>query len=215
MRFSLLAAGLLLGIAKPAAADDDAFGIWFNPAATVELDDDTGLEIETAQRFRDSDDGPDTYYVRLWVIQDVTDAVSVSGGIERRINDGDPDETRFLQQVSLRSGVLRGRVRLEQRLVDSADRMGVRLRTRGGVLVPLDSEERWALDSYAEAFWTLRSTSLGGQDGLTGVRTQLGVTYDVSDRLTLGVAYLRQQDVVRGASDRVSHAPLFSAELAF
>lgn len=215
MRFSLLVAGLLLASATPAAADDDAFGVWLNPSAAIELDDDTGLEIETAQRFRDSDDGPDTYYGRFWVIQDLSDVVSVSGGIERRINDGDADETRFLQQVSLRHGIVRGRVRFEQRLVDGADRLGLRVRARAGVVVPLDQDGRWALDTYAEGFWTVRSTSLGGQDGLTGLRTQLGVAYDISDRLTVGLAYLRQQDIRRSAEDRVSHAPLISVDLSF
>lgn len=216
MRLSVLialSAGFIA--ATPAAADDDAFGVWLNPSLSTDLDEDTSMEIETAQRFRDADFGPDTYYGRLWVIQDLSDAVSLAGGIERRINDGDSDETRFLQQVSVSSGIWRGRVRVEQRLVDDADRMGIRMRTRGGVSVPIDNAERWSFDANAEAFWTLRSTSDGGQDGLTGLRTQVGVGFEVSDTVDVSLHYLRQQDIRENRPDTIGHAPLLGVEVSF
>ena len=216
MRFSVLSAvAIILSVATPAAADDDAFGVWLNPSVTADLDDGTAIEIETAQRFRDADDGPDTYYGRIWIVQDISDAVSISGGFERRINDGDSDETRFLQQVNLRSGIWRGRIRAEQRLVDDAGRMGLRLRTRGGISLPLDREGRWSFDANAEGFWTLRSTLNGGQDGLTGLRTQVGVGYEVSDNLEVSLTYLRQQDIRDNRPDAVGHAPLIGIDFSF
>lgn len=198
----------------PAAASDDGFELWLNPAVSFELAGDTGVEIETAQRLRDASDGRvDTYYARLWLNQNLSDSVALSGGAERRINDGDDDETRFMQQLSTKHGVLRTRLRLEQRFVDRSGRMGLRLRPRLGAAIPLDS--RWSLHGTAELFLTLRSTSAGGNDGLTGLRTQLGASYALNDDGSLTVGYLRQQDLVEGAPDRVGHAPLIGIEWSF
>lgn len=217
--FKLCASSFCLAIlaaSSAAHATDDDFELWLNPAVTFDIDDDTGLELETAQRFRDADRGRvDTYYARLWVNQDVSDAFTVSGGVERRINDGGADETRLLQQLSGKHGLFRTRVRLEQRFVDDADRMGVRLRTRGGVSVPLGEESPFTFNTNAELFWTLRSNNRGGDQGLTGLRTQIGFDYDVNDRLTLSLAYLRQQDFSEGEPDRVGHAPLIGIEYGF
>ena len=165
---------------------------------------------------RQADDGRvDTYFARLWVNQDVSDAVTLSGAFERRINDGGSDETRLIQQMSTKHGILRTRLRLEQRFVEDADRMGLRLRPRLGVSVPLDEAERWSFKSDAELFWTLRSTSTGGDTGITGLRTQIGVGHDLTDNISLSLAYLRQQDFNDGAPDRVGHAPIIGVEYAF
>lgn len=206
-------AALLL--AAPASASDDALEIWLNPSVSFALDDDTGLEIETAQRLRSEADGrEDTYFTRFWINQDLSDHATLSGGAERRINDPGRDETRFLQQLSLRHGIVRTRFRLEQRLVDGR-RMGLRLRPRLGVDVPLGADSRWAFLADAELLLTLRSTSAGGDDGLTGLRTQIGISHELSDSVAITLAYLRQQDIEEGGPDRVGHAPLIGLELAF
>lgn len=209
--------GLVLLLTPAAAlATDDDFELWLNPAVTFDLDDDTGLELETAQRFRDADRGRvDTYYARLWVNQEVSDAFTLSGGVERRINDGGADEMRLLQQLSGRHGLLRTRIRLEQRFVDEADRMGLRLRTRAGVSVPFGEDSPLTFDTNGELFWTLRSNNRGGDQGLTGLRTQIGFGYDVNERVSLSLAYLRQQDFADGEPDSVSHAPLIGIEYGF
>ena len=191
-----LALAVMLTLPSTAAAADDSFQLWLNPSVAFDLDDDTGIELETAQRLRPASAGPDTYYARLWLVQSLGDGVSVSGGIERRINDGGADETRLLQQVNARSGVLRARARLEQRFVDNADQTGWRLRARLGVNVPLTDDGRLAFVADAEPFFTLRPTSNGGDTGLTGLRTHTGLDYEVTDNLALGIGYLRNQDIV-------------------
>ena len=200
----------------PALAADDNFEFWINPSVEVAVGDDTSVEIETAQRFRDADDGnPDTYYGRIWLNHAVSDAITLSGGVERRINDGAANETRLLQQMSLKYCILRGRVRLEQRFVDNAAQTSWRLRTRGGVSVPIGQDSPWSFDANAEAFWTLRATSPTGQKGLTGLRTQIGVGYDINDNLSLSLGYLRQQDIRDGREDVVGHAPIIGIEASF
>lgn len=157
----------------------------------------------------------DTYFARLWLNQKLASNVTLGAAVERRINDGGTNETRTMQQLSTRHGVLRTRFRLEQRFVDNADRMGLRLRPRLGVSVPLDQDGRWAFNTDAELFLTLQSTSFGGDEGLTGLRTQIGVSYDVSDNISISAAYLRQQDFEEGGPDVVGHAPIIGIEYAF
>jgi hypothetical protein len=84
-----------------------------------------------------------------------------------------------------------------------------------GVALPLSESGRWSAVADAELFLTARSTSPGGDEGLTGLRTQVGVSYEVSDRLSVKLAYLRQQDIRDGAPDIVGHAPLIGVELSF
>lgn len=203
-------------MASPAMAQNDAFEFWLNPSISTDLDEDTGIELETAQRFRSSEDGRvDTYFARLWLNQDISEEFTLSGAVERRVNDGGSDETRLMQQLSGSHGILQTRLRLEQRFVDDADHMGLRLRPRLGVSVPIDESGRWSAKANAELFWTLRGNNVGSDEGITGLRTQVGVSYDVNDKLSLGLVYLRQQDFEDGGPDEIGHAPLASVEYSF
>lgn len=214
-RVAALGFGLLLTPTAALATDDD-FEFWLNPSVGFDLDADTGMELETAQRFRDAGEGrPDTYFFRLWVNQALSDSVTLAGAVERRINDGGSDETRVIQQLSTRHGIVRTRLRLEERFVDNADRMGLRLRPRLGVSVPLDDAGRWSFGANAELFFTLRSNNRGGDTGLTGMRTQIGFGYDISDNVSLSAAYLRDQDFEDNAPDEVGHAPIIGIEYSF
>lgn len=210
---------LLLALAfvpAPAMANDDAVEFWFNPSASWSLDDNTGLELETGQRIRRDRDGrADNYFARLWVHQDVSRTLALSGAVERSINDGGADETRLMQQFSTRHGILRTRVRFEQRFVDDADRMGLRLRTRLGLAMPLREDSPWSLEGDAELFTTLRSTRVGGATGATRLRNFAGVGYEASDRVKLTFGYLREHNFQRNGVDQVGHAPFLGLDLSF
>lgn len=200
----------------PALASDEAFEFWINPSVSTDLDDDTGLELETAQRFRSAADGRnDTYFFRLWLNQSVSDDFTLSGAVEQRFNSPGNDELRTIQQLSGKHGIIRTRLRLEQRFVDNSDRMGLRLRPRIGVKVPLSEDSKWSAKADIEGFVTLASTRRGGDDGFTGMRTQVGVGYEVNDTLTLGLTYLRQQDFRDNRPEEVGHAPLIGIEFSF
>ena len=179
-----------------ASASDEAAEYWFNPSFSWDVDDDTGLELETTQRLRSETDGrPDTYFARLWLNHAVAANATLSGALERRINDGAAHETRLIQQLSTKHGIIRTRLRLEQRFVESADDTGLRLRPRLGLALPVTDDNRVQFKTDAELFLTLRSTSDNGDTGLTGLRTQIGFAYEINRRLSLSAAYLRQQDI--------------------
>ncbi|MFB0613344.1 DUF2490 domain-containing protein [Aurantiacibacter poecillastricola] len=206
---------MVLFAAPSAHASDEDFELWLNPAIAFDLDEDTAFELETAQRLRDSENGrADTYFVRAWLAQELADNVALAGAVERRINDGGSDELRTMQQLSTSHGILRTRLRLEQRFVeDRGGRMGLRLRPRLGVNVPL--AERLSVKADAELFWNLRATGSGGDTGITGLRTQVGLGYALSDNLDLGLTYLRQQDFEDDGPDEVGHAPLIGLTYTF
>lgn len=195
----------LVAIAAPVQAADDEFDVWLNPAFTVDLDDRTGLELETAQRFREAP-ADDTYFFRLWVNRELADGVELSLGAERRFEGAD-DEVRLLQQLSYELAGFDLRTRLEQRFVSSDPQTIWRFRQRVGAGVPLGGgEEGWQLVGNVEGFFTLRAGTPDGQTGLTGLRTFVGFERSFR-RFDLSVGYLRQQDIRRGAEDRVGHAP--------
>ena len=215
-RLFFSAALLLVPTAALADDADDAAGLWMTPTAEFALDDDTAVEVEASVRLRSAAVGPDSYLVRLWLNQQLSDAISVSGGIERRVNSGAAaNEIRLLQQASARTGIVRGRVRFEQRFIDGAGQTALRLRTRLGVNVPLDTARNWRAVADAESFWTLQPALVGGQTGLTGLRTRIGGSHRVKDNFTLGVYYLRNQEILQGRRDRVTHAPLIGLDFSF
>lgn len=213
---ALFASVFLMMANAPAHASDEGLELWLNPSVSRDLDARTSLELETAQRLRSAADGrPDTYFYRLWLGHEAARGLTLSGAVERRINDGSIDETRLMQQLSARHGIWRARLRLEQRYIDNAGQMGLRLRPRAGISVPLDEAGRLSFRSDAELFLTLRATSPTGDEGLTGLRTQVGFGYRVNERLSLSAGYLRQQDMFSNRPDVVGHAPIIALDLSF
>ncbi|HEV7234374.1 MAG TPA: DUF2490 domain-containing protein [Sphingorhabdus sp.] len=194
-----------LAVAAPATAADDRAELWLNPSVTADVDDKTFIELETAQRFR-GQPADDTYYARVWLGREIADGVTLSGGIERR-HEGEGRETRLLQQVSYPLGPLKGRTRLEQRFLNDEPRTGWRLRQRIGAAIPLSERENgWEFAANIEGFFVLRTSEPGAQNGLTGIRSFIGVEREW-DNVELSIGYLRQQTVRNNARDTVGHAP--------
>lgn len=200
--------------AMPAIAQDEDSEIWFNPAVVKSIDQQTSVELETAQRLR-QDPRDDTYFSRLWLNREDNAGREWSVGVEHRWNGPDEREVRLLQQVGFDWGPLELRTRLEQRFVDVDPRTGVRFRQRIGTTVPLtDSDEGWALTGDAEVFVTLRSTEPDGQTGLTALRTFVGFERSFG-RYDVSLGYLRQQDIRDGTKDRIGHAPFVGFAVNF
>ncbi len=196
-----------------AYAANDKAELWLAPKTTVSLDKNTAVEFDSQARFRDRSGAGDTVYVRLSALQKLSNSLTISAGLERRSNSVAADETRFLQQLAMRSGIWRGRFRFEQRFVEGG-RTGLRIRGRAGVAVPLGREKQWQGFGDAEAMFTLRAPSRSGADGFTGLRTQLGISRKLSRQATISLAYLRNQERRLNAPDAVGHAPIIGLDLA-
>lgn len=192
----------------PALAEDNYLEAWFDGSVVAPLKGKTFVEFQTQQRLRgDSNPTGDSQVYRLWLGTKIGKVTAMAG--VHRSKEGSTRETRLMQQASYSfSGTpLKGRTRLEQRFVDDTGRTGWRLRQRIGVAIPLSSkDDGWTLSGNAEGFWTLRPTAAGGQTGLTGLRTFLGVERSFGE-VDLELGYTRQQNIRDNAPDRVGHAP--------
>ncbi|WP_300973481.1 DUF2490 domain-containing protein [Sphingomonas sp. LHG3406-1] len=208
MKTRLLVAALAATFATPAMAEENRLEGWFEGSVVAKLDKKSFVEFETQQRARGSSNPiGDNQTYRVWLGTKVG-KTTLTGGIHRS-KEGSTKETRLMQQASYPLGIagLKGRTRLEQRFIDGADKTGWRLRQRVGVGVPLSREDGgWEFVATAEGFLTLRATSNGGQTGLTGLRTFLGMERSIG-KLDLSVGYTRQQNIRENAPDRVGHAP--------
>jgi hypothetical protein len=207
---------LCLGSATPALASDEAVELWLSPSLRGQLDDNTALRLETAQRFRDADDGRvDTYFARLWVSQQVSQHFTVEGAVERRENDGGRDETRLLQQVVAQHGIFRNRLRLEQRFIEDTPQTGWRLRSEHGVRIDLDNRKKWFFRADAEFFFTLQSSTPGGQTGFTEQRAQAGLGRRFDRHFSASLSYKRVQTIRRDRPDLVGHIPMLHLDYSF
>ncbi|MGB3711431.1 MAG: DUF2490 domain-containing protein [Erythrobacter sp.] len=214
---ALALAASTIAIAQPALATDEDVELWFGPSIEKRLDENTSVELQTAQRFRDSERRRgDTFYFRGWVHQKVADNVTISAAAEQRFNSDGADEIRIIQQIGTKHGYLRTRLRLEERFEEGEDgRAGVRLRPRLGLRVPFSETSPVTAAIDGELFWTLRSTDSGGSTGFTDIETRIGFTYDVSDDVTVGLKYVRGQSFRSGRDDKVGHAPLIELDIVF
>lgn len=214
MTIRLLAAALALTLSTAAQAEENRLEGWFEGAVVAGVHGDTFVELQTQQRLRGrSNPIGDTQVYRLWLGTKLGRA-TISGGIHRS-KEGNTRETRFMQQASYPLGIgpLKGRTRLEQRLIDGTERTAWRLRQRIGLSVPLSKQDGgWALAGTAEGFLTLRATSAGGQTGLTGLRTFMGLERSFG-QVDVELGYTRQQNIRKGAPDRVGHAPTLGLTL--
>jgi hypothetical protein len=214
MNTRLLGAALAVCLSTPALAEENRLEGWFEAVIAKDLGKGNFVELQTQQRARGkSNPIGDTQVYRLWLGRDVR-GVEVSAGIHRS-KEGSVRETRLIQQASYKLPVkgVKGRTRLEQRFIDDAARTGWRIRQRVGLTLPLTSaKDGWELVGNAEGFFTLRATSPGGQTGLTGLRNFAGVERSFG-KLDLSIGYTRQQNIRKGAPDRVGHAPTLGITL--
>jgi hypothetical protein len=140
---------------------------------------------------------------------------TIEGAIERRFNDDGSDETRLLQQIVAQHGILRNRLRLEQRFIDGTPQTGWRLRSEHGVRIDLDRDHKWFLRADAEFFFTLQSNSIGGQTGFTEQRSQAGIGHRFSPHLNASLSYKRVQAIRRDRPDMVGHVPMIHFDYNF
>lgn len=211
---AMSAAPLLL--AQPAQADE-GFELWLGPSVTKKLDKNASIELETAQKFKSkADKRYDLYYFRGWVRQKAAKGLTLSIAAEKRIADGSKDETRFTQEIDVQDGYFTGRLQLEERFFEKSDgRMGLRVRPRAGVISKLDKKGKWTFDATQELFLTVRAYKAGGDTGVTGLRSRIGITSKVSKNLKLSLHYIRDETFKDKKADKVAHAPKVGVKLKF
>lgn len=199
--------------AAPALAADESAEFWLTPTITTKLDSDTEIRAEFSYRTREEENvRGETLFGRVWIRQDLTDALKISAAIERRENEG-ANETRFIQQIALRKGWLAARLRFEQRDTEEAQRLGLRFRPLIGVAHRFGSGQRWEAHATVELQWTLQGQDNSAEQGLTAYRTDVGASYRLRHDLQLGLSYLRQRSFRSQREDQILHVPAVNINL--
>jgi hypothetical protein len=188
----------------PAAAQDSDVQFWATVTALARIDKTTTATIDLSQRQREGAVGGDVWLARASLDFTVARAVALGGGVTA-IESSGPGEVRPHQQVTLTFGSLALRTRLEERFVDGAPRMGLRLRER--VQYRLALGERDHLVTTVEALYALRQTSPMRRPGLQEWRFSIGDQHRLTKALELAASYLLIDARRPGLPDRISHVP--------
>jgi hypothetical protein len=112
--------------------------------------------------------------------------------------DPDRDEQRMFQQSAVETPRgelpvhLTNRTRVEERWIEKADGVSVRLRHMLRATYPLDEAERWSRAAYDELFVTLNEPSGGPRAGFDQNRGFFGVSRKLGGHVTVEAGYLNQ-----------------------
>ncbi|MBO9574613.1 MAG: DUF2490 domain-containing protein [Sphingobium sp.] len=202
----------LIGLSSTAQAHRDETQLWVSQSVSTKVDSATTLSLDTSERFLDTPTARHQYLARIAADRRVAQGVEVGGGITwSQINH--VNEVRPFEQLTLSRGLFVLRSRIEQRMFDNADGTVWRLRERLQLAVPLDGKKRWTATVNGEGLFNLNSVNISKQTGLTQVRALIGVRRTLGARLSLALSYQRQQTLVAGGEDVVTHQPIMAIVL--
>ena len=203
----------LVLLTAPAEAHKNETQIWLSQGAAVKLDATT-IAIDLSERPNAQSAAKDQHLARFSITQAVAKGVELGGGFTwSRV--GQVDEYRPFEEITLTKGMLALRTRLEQRMFDNADGTVWRLRQRLQVSRSFDRARRWTLTANGEVMVNLNSANVAPKTGLTQFRTQIGLRRALTEQLSLALAYQRQQTIVSGGEDLVTHQPILSLSARF
>lgn len=215
-RHSFVAAGLAaLVIVSPASAADDDAQVWTSVTTTTALSKTIDATLELHSRFTDDVSRAGQVLIRPSVTLKLPRGWSVAAGYvyARTRFAGTPanDEHRTWQQIAYAFSrnettglMIGGRTRIEQRFRPDAAGTGWRLRQQLRAQVPLAGSDTIRAVVWNETFVGLNTTAWDRHHGVDQVRTFVGVSLPVAERITLEPGYLNQT-IFRIGPDRVNH----------
>lgn len=215
MRSIIRPAMVALGCAAstPAFAVEEDVQLWTTLVVTGPIKGPLVANIEGGARF-DRDVGRlGIAYIRPSIGYRVTPAVTLSLGYAHFTtfvdNARDVQEDRAWQQVEgrlgkLGSGSLTGRLRLEQRFVNTGSENGYRLRARLRYQGKLGTKGP-DLVVQTEPFFGFNRTAWGQPDGLDQVRSFVGIVTPLAKGLSIETGYQNRYVRRIGRGDRVDH----------
>ncbi|WP_086608991.1 DUF2490 domain-containing protein [Erythrobacter donghaensis] len=187
MRFAmLLAATLAAWQPSKAQAQDQDVQLWHVFNLTGDIAEGTRLTIDASQRWREEARGDEQQTLRFTIEQTVAEGVRIGGG-GAVFEAGGLTEIRPHQQVTLTQGRFEFRTRLEERFVDGADRVELRLRQRVQYTQPLG--KGWRAQVGGEWLGLLQGRQRGQGTSTEQWRALTGVAYKVSDKAEIGGNY--------------------------
>lgn len=213
MRFAtLLAAVIAAWQPSKAHANPEDTQFWLVGFVRGDIGEDVYLTIDTSYRWREPVFGDDQQTFRVTVEKGLNDTVRIGGGLSF-FQTGPISEFRPHQQFRYAKGGLDLRTRFEQRWFEGADQVELRFRQRVQYTQPV--AERVEVIGSVEWFGILQPRQRSGNNGTEQVRGIIGVSYEVSDSLSVAPSYLLQLTPRAGAPDAISHVPQVTLNYSF
>jgi len=213
-----VATGIIFAVAavhspQPLAVEEDVQA-WFATFATKALDDRWIAYMEVQGRFGDDIGRLSQTLLRPAVGYRLSSNMSIWAGygyIEtERVNADDIQEHRIWQQALWNAGEVFGaavtsRTRLEQRLIESADDTGWRLRQFVKFSRPFENNVDLNAVTYVEGFFALNDTDWGAEAGFDQLRLFAGIGREIARGVRFEGGYLNQYIRSPRGSDRANH----------
>lgn len=197
----------------PAAAQEEDTQAWLNVSAGGALEDATSLTLDGSLRWREDRIGGEQQTVRLTIMREIAEGVRIGGGGGIFETQGGATELRPHQELTLTSGRVSARTRLEERFFDGADRMELRFRQLVRYTQPIGKRSELSIDGeYLGLLQTRERAPAGPRDEW---RARSIVSTDVSESLTLGLGYLLIYTPRSEEPDRITHIPQGHVTLHF
>jgi len=213
IRFAVLLAAMMAAWQPSTAlANPEDTQYWALGFARGKLDDDIYLTVDTSYRVRDPEFGADQQTLRVSIEKSLEDDLRIGGGAAL-FQTGSISEYRLHQQFRYAAAGLDVRTRLEQRWFEGADRVEVRIRQR--IQYAREVAPRVEVSASAEWFGIVQSRQNNGRRGTEQIRNIIGVSYEVSDKLSIGPGYMLQITPREGGPDAISHVPQLTLNWRF
>lgn len=193
------------------AADEDV-QLWVYAVATGDLDDNTRLTLDGSARWRELERGDEQQTLRFNVEQEVADFARIGGGLGV-FDAGGLTEVRPHQEITLTTGRVSARTRIEQRFFDGADQMEFRFRQRLRYSLPLGS----GLDARFDGeYFHLVQTQFRDPDAARDqVRGRVELGWRPTEKWRLALAYLAIYTPTPREPDPFNHVPQVWVEYRF
>ena len=208
-------AGVILASPGAAQAAEQDEQVWTSVAASTALGPQVDATLELHGRFTDGASRLGQTLVRPSLTYKLGGGWSATAGyvhVRNRPQGAVANtEHRTWQQVGYAlydpegDGLLvTGRTRLEQRFRENADGTGWRLRQQFRLSVPIAPAGKLRALASNETFVGLNDTPWGQRSRVDQVRTFIGASLPLAEKLTFEPGYLNQI-VIRTGPDRVNH----------
>lgn len=186
-------------LASPAAAQDQDAQLWLYLNGNFSLSDSASATIEISPRWLE---GNDQLLLRATGEYRLAEGVVIGGGAAYVDYQGG-HEFRPHQQLTLTTGPLAARTRIEQRFFAGADRAQIRLRQRLQVSAPVSEGLR--ASASGEFLTIARSQRRGANLDRDQWRGELALRQRITAETSLGLAYRALYTPRQTREDTLTH----------
>jgi hypothetical protein len=213
-RSAMLLASLLAGAqASVARAAEEDTQFWLTAFVRGKLGKDVFLTLDTGQRWREGQIGPDQQNVRATFEVEVAPRLRLGAG-GAVFETAGATELRPHQQIRYINGGWDLRTRLEQRFLPGAQRTELRIRQR--VQYSRDVSDKVELIGSVEWFGVIEARSdRRDPDGVEQIRFIVAAAFDVGGGVEVQPGYLLWYSPEAVRTDTISHVPQVAINYRF